>query len=182
MRIVRASLLALIALVLAGCGIGSDPSAPYFEQGAPQSQQALSTPSAAALDAHILVGLVSEPNKTLTPGVIESSVIGDVCGSPKHDKASLSIAQAQAEDARYSIPTNLDTRYHFDYLVPLNLGGSPEITNLWPVTVKGIGFYQKEQLNAVLRQKVCAGELDLGTVQQQLIKNWYTLWLKYGGS
>lgn len=180
MRIVRASLLALIALALVGCGIGGDPSSPYFEQSAPELQQALSTPSSGALEPHVLVGLVAEPNKTLTPGVIDSSDIGDVCGSPKHDKASLSIAQAQAEDARYSIPTNLDTRYHFDYLVPLNLGGSPEITNLWPVTVKGIGFYQKEQLNAALRDKVCSGELDLSTVQQQLIKNWYTLWLKYG--
>jgi hypothetical protein len=127
-----------------------------------------------------MIGVVAQPNKVLTPGVIASNNMGAVCGSPKHAKASLSIPAGQAEDDRYGLPQNVRLRYHFDYLVPLTLGGSSDITNLWPVDVKGIGFYQKEQLNGILRDKVCSGQLDLTTVQQQLIKNWYTLWLKYG--
>jgi len=181
MRITVAGLLGLIAVSLSGCGIGGDASQPYFQQSAPQSQQALTTPGDSTAKLHITVGVVAEPNKTLTPGAIDSNNMGVVCGSAKHNKAAIPFPAGQAEDDRYGLPQNVRLRYHFDYLVPLTLGGSTDITNLWPVDVKGIGFYQKEQLNAVLRDKVCSGELDLNTVQQQLERNWYTLWLKYGG-
>jgi hypothetical protein len=82
--------------------------------------------------------------------------------------------------AAYKIPSQDAGQYGLDYLVPLDLGGSTSQANLWPASTKGIGYHEKETLNVRLHTLVCQGQLPLGQVQQELIADWYSLWLRYG--
>jgi hypothetical protein len=70
-------------------------------------------------------------------------------------------------------------KYTLDYLVPLGLGGAAVRANIWPASVRGIGFFQKVQLNHVLRDMVCRREVSLTLVQSQLRRDWYAAWLEY---
>src|SRR5262249_31667040 len=72
-----------------------------------------------------------------------------------------------------------------DHLIPLELGGSNAIKNLWPEPADPTpGFHQKDALENKLHALVCAGSLDLATAQQAIAANWYSAYVQYvlGGS
>jgi hypothetical protein len=50
---------------------------------------------------------------------------------------------------------------------------------VWPSSLRGVGFFQEEQLNSVLRQLVCRRSLALTQAQSQLRADWYAAWLEY---
>ncbi len=173
-----------LGLLATGCSFGAqDPSAPYF----PTVAQAAAHPDplnlgTGSLIAHasILRGAISRPNLSLTPGVIADHDVTSVCKSPRHVKVPVPIPEAQAIKAAYGIPANRYPRYYMDYLVPLNLGGAAVQANLWPMSTKGVGFHEKANLNARLRNVVCDGRMTLDQAQHAIITDWYTLWVRYG--
>jgi hypothetical protein len=65
--------------------------------------------------------------------------------------------------------------YEIDHLIPLELGGTNSIKNLWPQnkTTKP-GFNEKNLLEKRLREKVCAGSLSIQKAQQQITSDWVT--------
>ena len=77
----------------------------------------------------------------------------------------------------YTTPA-LQHKYTLDYLVPLALGGSTSIANIWPASMRGVGFFQKQQLNAVLFGLVCHGAVPLVAAQRQIANDWYSAWLR----
>jgi hypothetical protein len=74
---------------------------------------------------------------------------------------------------------NATSYYELDYLVPLSLGGSTDASNVWPASISGIGFSQKQQLTARLRTLVCQSKVTLAFVQHQIEVDWYPLWVTY---
>ena len=59
-------------------------------------------------------------------------------------------------------------KYDIDYLVPVGLGGGTSTANMWPAALKGTGFFEKDQLDHVMRDMVCHRELSLRTAQRDL--------------
>jgi hypothetical protein len=60
-----------------------------------------------------------------------------------------------------------------DHLVPLELGGSNDQSNLWPETAAGrYGSHQKDQLENDLHDEVCGGRLSLSRAQRLITGNW----------
>jgi hypothetical protein len=183
-RAAAAALLSALALLAASCaassGSTSDPSARYF----PSSQPTAAGPSPAAGSANTgssqpAVGPVARPNPRLTPGVVAVRDVTAVCQQPKRTRAAIPFAQQQAVFYEYRIGPQASASYGLDYLVPLQLGGSTVLANIWPAPVTGIGFHEKEQLNYRLRLLVCQGGMPLDQAQHQVVSDWYSLWVKY---
>jgi hypothetical protein len=82
--------------------------------------------------------------------------------------------------AEYHIYAHTTGQYEVDHLIPLELGGSNDIKNLWPEPAEPRpGFHEKDQLENKLHALVCAGSLDLGTTQLAIRTNWWAAYVQY---
>ncbi len=65
--------------------------------------------------------------------------------------------------------------------MPLELGGSNSIRNLWPEadSVAADGAASKDRLENQLHALVCTGQLSLPTAQQAVASNWYSAYHRY---
>lgn len=129
----------------------------------------------------LVTGGLSMPNPKLTPGGVATTNTTKICVMPDHLPSTLIPPATQAQVfAEYRI-TNpaVQNKYDIDYLVPIGLGGSTSTANMWPAALKGTGFFEKIQLDHVLRDMVCRRELSLRRAQHDMEQNWYAAWLKY---
>ena len=64
--------------------------------------------------------------------------------------------------------------YEVDHLIPLELGGSNSMKNLWPESHRTSPWNAqvKDRLEGKLHELVCSGQLDLKTAQQAIASNW----------
>ena len=73
--------------------------------------------------------------------------------------------------AAYSSPGSASD-YEYDHLVPLELGGSSDVRNLWPET--HASSYTKDGVENRLNSVVCSGQVTLAAAQQAIATNWTT--------
>jgi hypothetical protein len=184
----RAAALAVglcMALVVTGCGAASSgPAAAVDPPHAPG--ETTSGPDLAGVKLPdfampLVTGGVSRPRPSLTPGAVASTDTSAVCALPGHAGSSAISPATQAVVYReygYQNP-QIQAKYDIDYLVPILLGGARTTANMWPAALKGTGFFEKVQLDHVLRDLVCRRTLTLTAAQNDLEKNWYTAWLQY---
>jgi hypothetical protein len=67
-----------------------------------------------------------------------------------------------------------------DHLIPLELGGSNDIKNLWPQPDElRPGDAEKDQLENELHHLVCSGKMSLGEAQKCIASNWPKCWVTY---
>ena len=67
-----------------------------------------------------------------------------------------------------------------DHLVPLELGGSNDIGNLWPeVAEPRPGFHEKDKVENYLHEQVCSGAISLKQAQAEIAGNWPPAWVAY---
>src|SRR6201987_2084749 len=115
------------------------------------------------------------PDAKLTPGDTFDVIAQDVCvpGYAKKVRAVPAWLKRQAY-AEYGITQYKTGDYEVDHLIPLSLGGSNSIRNLWPQSSKTLPWnsYVKDALERKLQKLVCAGQLDLKTAQSEIASNW----------
>jgi hypothetical protein len=108
----------------------------------------------------------------------------DVCvpGYAKKVRAVPAWLKRQAY-AEYGITEYKPGDYEVDHLIPLSLGGSNSIRNLWPQSTQTSPWnsYVKDALERKLHNLVCAGQLDLKTAQHEIASNWIEAYKKYVG-
>jgi hypothetical protein len=113
------------------------------------------------------------PDSSLTPGVIASTDLGEICMSDGRPGSAYSRAHREtnerdrrADFARYGIPWPAHREYEDDHLVPLCLGGADAPANRWPEPRWGAwNAYEKDQLEGYACRMVCAGRIDLHAAQ-----------------
>jgi hypothetical protein len=74
-----------------------------------------------------------------------------------------------------------------DHLIPLDLGGSNALTNLWPQphaisATQHWDSIQKDRLEKRLHQDVCKGLIDLDTAQREISTDWTAAFVKTFGA
>ena len=73
----------------------------------------------------------------------------------------------------YEIPWSLHSNYEVDHLISLEVGGSNDISNLWPesYSIKN-GSLIKDAFENHLHKEVCNGKVSLSDAQQEISGNW----------
>ncbi len=182
---------ACLVLVLCACGAAArEPLSVHRSVSAPSPPtvpgEATKGPDLSGVrlpksPAPVTSGPVSRPLYWLTPGVVTTTDANTVCGMPPHatPPAIPPTLKATVFSAYGYSLSNAKHSYILNYLVPYDLGGAAMQANLWPVALNGTGFYQKTQINHVLRDMVCRHMISLAGAQHALETDWYTAWLKY---
>jgi hypothetical protein len=106
----------------------------------------------------------------------------DVCvpGCAKKVRAVPARLKRQAY-AEYRITQYKTGDYEVDHLIPLSLGGSNSIRNLWPQSTKTSPWnsFVKDALERKLHKLVCERKLNLKTAQREIASNWIEAYQKY---
>jgi hypothetical protein len=79
--------------------------------------------------------------------------------------------------AAYGIASHTPGQYEVDHLVSLELGGSNDISNLWPeAAAPKPGFHEKDEVENALHDQVCSGQIDLPTAQREIATDWLSVY------
>lgn len=124
------------------------------------------------------------PNLKLTPGDTLKVNKEDLCGSKYENfDGSIPISLKRKVFDLYGIRGDKLIPYNVDHLIPVGLGGSNSLKNLWPQPVSGEwSYHKKNKLEQRLHKLVCSGELDPERAQQEISTDWVSAYEKYLGA
>lgn len=122
------------------------------------------------------------PDAALTPGATRPVTRTQICTPGSSGKArAVSAKTKKAVYARYHV-TPKPGGYEVDHLISLELGGSNDITNLWPQPYFGkLNAHDKDALENKLHALVCAGTVPLEEAQHAIATDWIAALKTYGG-
>ena len=119
------------------------------------------------------------PNSSLTPGAVLTTDASTIC-VPGYASSVRDVSTATKEQvyAEYGVSDPQPTgAYEVDHFIPLEIGGSNDIKNLWlePATPTP-GFHQKDQFENFEHQQVCNGSISVAEAQSRMTSDWYFYW------
>jgi hypothetical protein len=135
----------------------------------------------ARADAHCTPG-------ALNPAVTQSTISSTICRSgwtrTVRPRVSITEPEKLASMRAYG-DHGPASRYEYDHLVPLELGGAAnDARNLWPEPdyAESGGFYKnpKDELENALKRLVCAGRVSLSRAQRSIALDWPAAYRRYG--
>jgi len=159
--------LGCAALLLAGLVMG------VWREG-PASQR-FQTP-----DAQLRVFLL--PRADLTPGAARPVSASDVCernGTLSVGPIPASVHEGVFRD--YGADYRLAPEYELDHLITPELGGTHDVTNLWPQPFGGTAWnaYVKDELELLFHERVCEGLMDFSTAQREIATDWIAAYKRH---
>jgi hypothetical protein len=123
----------------------------------------------------------TNPDRRCSPGAYYSLLSRVVICSPTFRTGTIrDVPQSEKfqVEREYGMPASYYGRsIEIDHIVPLELGGSNDIANLYPEPGSGDASYHvKDTLENKLHDLVCAGTIQLRAAQRQIATNWRTLY------
>jgi len=127
------------------------------------------------------------PDRRCSPGAYYSRLTTAViCSSAFRTSTIRNVPESEREavELEYGIaPARYGTALEVDHIVPLELGGSNDIANLFPERASADpGYHVKDRLENTLHSLVCAGRLGLRAAQRQIAANWQALYARVFGT
>jgi hypothetical protein len=123
------------------------------------------------------------PDSACTPGDVLPNVTADQICQPGYAKSVRNVPTSEKDQvyAEYDISSHHAGEYEVDHLVSLELGGSNDISNLWPeLADPRPGFHEKDKVENYLHDQVCSGAMSLADAQQQIATNWMGVYDQMG--
>lgn len=118
------------------------------------------------------------PDSGCTPGDVMETDVKKICqqgyaGSVRNVPDS----EKNQVYSEYGIASHTPGQYEVDHLVSLELGGSNDISNLWPELAEPRpGFHDKDKVENYMHDQVCAGKISLQDAQVQIATNWLAIY------
>jgi hypothetical protein len=127
-----------------------------------------------------------KPDRRCSPGAFYSRLTRAViCSAGFRTGAVRNVPQAEkyGVEREYSLPAaSYGRRLEIDHIVPLELGGSNAIANLYPERANAHpGFHVKDRLEDKLHQLVCARRMGLAAARAAIARNWQALYARVFG-
>ncbi len=172
------AMIAVLSLVLGGCDITISGNSPLV----------VTTPSSGSSGtAHLgkqtkASGCVAHgglPDSACTPGAIfANATVQQICTYGYTSSVrNVPFSEKDQAYAEYRIYHHYSGQYEVDHLVPLELGGSNDIANLWPEAASPTpGFHQKDEVENYLHDQVCSGTMSLKDAQTEIATNWIAVY------
>jgi hypothetical protein len=170
----------------------------YDDSGRASSTTAPASSSAVSLrlGATILLGRrtqsggcvrTAEPDRRCSPGAYYGALTKAVICSPGYRTGNVrDVPQSEKfqVETEYGMPASHYGRsIEIDHIVPLELGGSNDIANLFPEPGSGpANYHVKDELEDRLHDLVCAGAITLRAAQRGIASNWKALYESVFGS
>ena len=115
------------------------------------------------------------PDPVLTPGVVASTDTVLVC-EKDYPARSRNVSNTKKNKVyqAYKVKKELCIKgCKIDHLIPLSIGGSNDIANLWPHEY-GADWtvFEKTRLEVRLRKEVCTGKMPITEAQECVRKDW----------
>lgn len=121
------------------------------------------------------------PMGGLTPGARFPVTVQKVC-VPGYSRSvrNVSTRTKRIVYSRYNIVPGSD-KFEIDHLISLQLGGSNEISNLWPqsTTTQPWNSLVKDKLEQRLHREICSGRLPIEAAQEMIAKDWVEAYCEY---
>jgi hypothetical protein len=121
------------------------------------------------------------PNPNLTPGkALENVTAEEICTSGYSSRT-----RDVPSSTKKKVYKNYDTPYpknkgewEVDHFIPLGIGGSNDISNLWPEPANPKpGFLEKDVVENYLHTQICNGKIDIKVAQNMIQTDWYRVYL-----
>jgi hypothetical protein len=119
------------------------------------------------------------PDSACTPGAILATGTKDaICQSGYSSSVrNVPVSEKNQVYAEYGIAHHSPGQYEVDHLVSLELGGSNDISNLWPEAASPKpGFHEKDKVENYLHDQVCSGAIALKQAQIEIATNWLAVY------
>ncbi|SRR6266568_1856849 len=114
------------------------------------------------------------PDPKCTPGEHTTDDKYVIC-MPRYstDHRSVSALRKALVFQSYGILVHKPGQYEIDHLIPLELGGTNSMANLWPQPVSS--FRVKDKVENEQHDVVCTGRKSLAQAQKDIATNWVSL-------
>jgi hypothetical protein len=125
------------------------------------------------------VALNGLPDRDCTPGAVFLSATKEQICTPGYTKKVRNVTSSTKEKifASYGITSHGPGEYEVDHLIPLELGGSNELANLFPEAAEPRpGFHEKDQVENYLHDEVCEGRIALQDAQHKIASDWIAIY------
>ncbi len=119
------------------------------------------------------------PDPACTPGAIFPDVTVDQICTTGYSSSVRNVPLSEKDQvyAEYGIASHAPGEYEVDHLISLELGGSNDISNLWPEPANPQpGFHEKDQVENYLHDQVCSGKISLQQAQFEIATNWLAVY------
>ncbi len=123
------------------------------------------------------------PDPNCTPGATLPATSDEVCKSG-YSKTVRNVATATKNQvfANYGIASHKAGEYEVDHFISLELGGSNDISNLWPEPAEPRpGFHEKDKVENYLHAQVCSGAMTLEEAQKAISTDWIAVYNQMTG-
>jgi hypothetical protein len=121
------------------------------------------------------------PDHACTPGAIIASATKDQICVSGYSKGVRNVPDQEKKDvyAEYGITHRTTGEYEVDHYISLELGGSNDISNLFPeASLPKPGFHEKDKVENYLHEQVCSGAISLDEAQREIATDWYVVYVK----
>ncbi len=119
------------------------------------------------------------PDSACTPGAVFAGVTTQQICQSGYSSSVRNVPTEEKDQvyAEYGIVSHTSGQYEVDHLISLELGGSNDISNLWPEAAEPRpGFHEKDQAENYLHDQVCSGQISLAQAQQEIATNWLSVY------